>query len=313
MRAETDVPNVAQPTPSPFPHARDAFLWACWSDVAARKPGNVSLHSPGHAMDAGQFLLSAQVSAEALFQPGHGVGARILGAARATRQAVGCNTNLGILLLCAPLAHAAERAHGERCAALAAATEAALGALDIADAEHCFAAIRIASPGGLGQAAEQDVHGAVTMALRDAMRLAAQRDEIARHYAEGYGALFDEALPVLLEHAVQPDARHDFCVLRLYLHWLSGRADSHIVRKFGEAAARRVSEEARVWAMRVDALGNQDLAPLALGLAGWDASLKSRGLNPGTSADLTVATLFAAGLLRPSLSRFGREGQGGSA
>jgi triphosphoribosyl-dephospho-CoA synthase len=25
----------------------------------------------------------------------------------------------------------------------------------------------------------------------------------------------------------------------------------------------------------------------------WDASLKQRGINPGTSADLTVATLFA--------------------
>jgi triphosphoribosyl-dephospho-CoA synthetase len=29
------------------------------------------------------------------------------------------------------------------------------------------------------------------------------------------------------------------------------------------------------------------------GLLGWDAALKSRGINPGTSADLTVATLFA--------------------
>jgi triphosphoribosyl-dephospho-CoA synthase len=28
-------------------------------------------------------------------------------------------------------------------------------------------------------------------------------------------------------------------------------------------------------------------------LLGWDATLKRRGINPGTSADLTVATLFA--------------------
>jgi triphosphoribosyl-dephospho-CoA synthase len=28
----------------------------------------------------------------------------------------------------------------------------------------------------------------------------------------------------------------------------------------------------------------------------FDRSLKARGLNPGTSADLTVATLFAASL-----------------
>jgi triphosphoribosyl-dephospho-CoA synthase len=31
--------------------------------------------------------------------------------------------------------------------------------------------------------------------------------------------------------------------------------------------------------------------------AAWDRELKARGLNPGTSADLTVATLFVAGLL----------------
>ena len=29
--------------------------------------------------------------------------------------------------------------------------------------------------------------------------------------------------------------------------------------------------------------------------AAWDESLKARGLNPGTSADLTVAALFIAG------------------
>jgi triphosphoribosyl-dephospho-CoA synthase len=31
-------------------------------------------------------------------------------------------------------------------------------------------------------------------------------------------------------------------------------------------------------------------------LMAFDRSLKARGLNPGTSADLTVATLFAASL-----------------
>ena len=32
------------------------------------------------------------------------------------------------------------------------------------------------------------------------------------------------------------------------------------------------------------------------GLSKWDAALKSRGINPGTSADLTVATLFTSSL-----------------
>ena len=37
-----------------------------------------------------------------------------------------------------------------------------------------------------------------------------------------------------------------------------------------------------------------------LGFAAWDDSLKAQGINPGTSADLTVATLMAAGLTRSS-------------
>ncbi len=74
-----------------------------------RKPGNVSLHSAGHDMRAQQFLDSARASAPALFDPRAGVGARIEAAVRATRAVAGCNTNLGILLLCAPLARAHER------------------------------------------------------------------------------------------------------------------------------------------------------------------------------------------------------------
>ncbi|MGE8472213.1 MAG: triphosphoribosyl-dephospho-CoA synthase, partial [Paraburkholderia hospita] len=38
-------------------------------------------------------------------------------------------------------------------------------------------------------------------------------------------------------------------------------------------------------------------------LAAWDNTLKRGGINPGTSADLTVATLFAAACLDPSLLR----------
>jgi triphosphoribosyl-dephospho-CoA synthase len=35
----------------------------------------------------------------------------------------------------------------------------------------------------------------------------------------------------------------------------------------------------------------------------FDASLKARGLNPGTTADMTVAALFAAGLTNKAESR----------
>ena len=54
------------------------------------------------------FRRSAEVAAEPIARLRASVGARILGAIEATRAAVGQNTNLGIVLLCAPLARAAE-------------------------------------------------------------------------------------------------------------------------------------------------------------------------------------------------------------
>jgi len=45
-------------------------------------------------------------------------------------------------------------------------------------------------------------------------------------------------------------------------------------------------------------------------LQAWDASLKAAGLNPGTTADLTVCVLFIAALLEPSLMRPASEAQG---
>ena len=47
--------------------------------------------------------------------------------------------------------------------------------------------------------------------------------------------------------------------------------------------------------MKFDALlwSAQEPADLLSELLEWDAVLKARGINPGTTADLTVATLFA--------------------
>ena len=65
------------------------------------------------------------------------------------------NTNLGILLLCAPLAAAAERGGTDLEATLA----GILKNLDRGDAEQVFRAIRLANPGGLGEVPRYDVRG----------------------------------------------------------------------------------------------------------------------------------------------------------
>ncbi|MEM7304951.1 MAG: triphosphoribosyl-dephospho-CoA synthase, partial [Pseudomonadota bacterium] len=82
------------------------YLAACRLELQAIKPGNVGLHANGHGMTVEQFELSASASAPQLFQSNATVGERILHAVQATRESVGDNTNLGIILLIAPLAQA---------------------------------------------------------------------------------------------------------------------------------------------------------------------------------------------------------------
>src|SRR5437879_5043054 len=107
-----------------------AFVAACRDELEAPKPGNVHVFADGHRMSVADFIRSANAAAAALTKPGARVGQRILGAVEATRAAVGTNTNLGIILLCTPLAAAAEVASTGLRDALA----DVLQSLDITDA-----------------------------------------------------------------------------------------------------------------------------------------------------------------------------------
>ncbi len=234
-----------------------------------------------------------------------GVGARIEAAVAATWAVAGCNTNLGILLLCAPIAAAVQR-HPEAAtpAALKAAIGEVLADLDLADAQAAFRAIARAAPGGLGTAPSQDVHDPPSVDLRAAMTLAASRDSIARQYRDGFADLFDAVTPALDEGfslistpaSARPDASTVATVQRLYLGLLSRIADSHIVRNHGDAVAHIVMTAAQAWSLRAQRPGGLGACPE---FAAWDASLKADRINPGTTADLTVAALLIAGLCAP--------------
>ena len=289
------------PTNTTAPNLSAAFLRACTLDVLVRKPGNVSFVSPGHGMQAAQFLASALACSGPLLQAGAPVGQRIDLAGAATWAAAGCNTNLGILLLCAPLAAAAQQINGPRTAAtLQQALQAVLAGLTLADAHAAYRAIQRANPGGLGRAEAQDVQAAPSINLRAAMALAAHRDSIARQYANGFAELFQHAFPLLAPGLLplaadgQAPAATTRQVQRIWLACLAAEPDAHIVRKHGEALAHTVMRAAQPWLQRIEAGQVVDNNPA---FAAWDASLQQQGLNPGTSADFTVAALFAAGLL----------------
>jgi triphosphoribosyl-dephospho-CoA synthase len=278
-----------------------AFIAACENELRAPKPGNVHVFAAGHGMEAEHFLASAEAAAQPLTAPGASVGRRIFDAVEATWARVGMNTNLGIILLCAPLAHAAGRRGG---ADLRQRVRQTLETLDREDAEWAFRAIVRASPAGLGAAPQHDVGAPPQVSLLEAMRAAAHRDRIAYQYASGYEDIFETGFGALAE-ARALDCCEDMATLRLYAAFLSAFPDSHIARKFGSAASAQVMREAHDFSAFIR--NERELSAVVEAALRWDRSLKERALNPGSSADLTVATLFADYVMR-ILAKGGKNG-----
>ena len=270
-----------------WPHQiADAFEEACRDELDAPKPGNVHAFGDGHRMTVTDFERSAAAAAGPLTAARQRIGARILGAVEASFAAVKSNTNLGIILLCAPLAAAAEPLPYDLQSSLA----KTLQGLDRQDAELAFRAIVRASPGGLGRAKRHDVFAPATVTLREAMAEAADRDRIALQYVTDFADVFGLGEPVLTT-ALAASRDRRLATLVAYLGFLAAFPDSHIVRKHGPTVAEQIRREASklgAWARTAKRL--EDILPDVLA---WDATLKQASINPGTSADLTVATLFA--------------------
>lgn len=269
--------------------AAELFVAACRAEINALKPGNVHIHAAGHGMETAHFEASAAAAAPWVASAELKVGTRILRGVEASFAAAGRNTNLGILLLAAPLATAAQsgysRALGDRLAAV-------LAALDERDAADIFTAIRIANPGGLGAAPEQNVAAPPTVGLLEAMALAADRDRIARAYVTNFAEVFNFGLPMLDRVRLLADDP-SMMVTTLHMAYLAELPDSHIARKSGRAVAEQVRKEA----LRHKRLWTPVATPNSFAeLLAFDADLKRRNLNPGTTADFVVATLFAASI-----------------
>jgi triphosphoribosyl-dephospho-CoA synthase len=264
----------------------EAFRAACREEIAAPKPGNVHVFAGGHDMEAAHFLASADAAAGPISAPGASVGARVLGAVEATFAAVGMNTNLGIILLCAPLAAAAEQGGNLRVA-----LSGILAHLDRADADQAFRAIAHANPGGLGESPRFDVRQPATASLRAAMQEAASRDRISYQYTSDFDDIFVTG-SLALADAGRAGLRPPLRAVAVYLAFLSAFPDTHICRKFGRETAAAVQKEAG----SMLALFRAEHGACLPALLAFDNELKARHLNPGTSADLTVATLFAARL-----------------
>jgi len=259
---------------------------ACLLEVSAPKPGNVSPDRHFHDTRYEDFLASAVAIGPALAAAGdRALGATVYAAVDATSRWTRSNTNLGIILLLAPLARAAYRTPGP----LRPAVAEVLASTTVSDAAEVYAAIRLARPGGLGAAASEDVAAPPTVALREAMALAAGRDSVAREYVTDFAATFEIGAPAL--RAARGDGLDwTDATVEAYLHLLAALPDTHIARKLGREAAEDVSRMAQT---AVDAGGVRSPAGRRA-LASFDRGLRdpANARNPGTTADLTCAALF---------------------
>lgn len=257
-----------------------ATLW----EATARKPGNVHRTANFVRLEYTDFLLSAAaiqpVFDRASSQP---VGQTVLQAIRATRQVVQTNTNLGMVLLLAPLAAVADRQdHADNVARV-------LSQLTVADSEAVYEAIRLAQPGGMGHVADQDVTQEPTRPLQEVMALAADRDLIARQYASGFREVLQGVFFLIqgLEYGGLEEA-----IVFAHLQFMAHYPDSLIQRKVGLAVAKEASRRAQEV---LDAgWPETDRAQLLCGAL--DVWLRQDGQrrNPGTTADLVTAALFVA-------------------
>ncbi|MEP6572672.1 MAG: triphosphoribosyl-dephospho-CoA synthase [Gemmatimonadota bacterium] len=283
-----EVPEVAQ-----------AAQLACLLEASAPKPGNVSPGRPFRNITFEDFLASAVAIGPAFTQVGErSLGETIRAAVEATARVTRTNTNLGIILLLAPLARAAVESGGSPLERL----ERVLSATTVQDAEEVYQAIRRANPGGMGVAVSQDLGSTPQVTLLETMELAAGRDAVAGEYATVFATTRTVGAPAL-RTARADGLNWSDAVVETFLKLLASRPDTLIERKLGKEAAAEVSAKAAaiigVGGVRSDE-GRQAIER-------FDGELRDpqNSRNPGTTADLTTAAIFT------ELLEFGWPSKGG--
>jgi triphosphoribosyl-dephospho-CoA synthase len=265
------------------------FQLACIWEATARKVGNVHPTKCFADTEYMHFVTSALAIGWVSNDRGgiKTTGGYVYEAVRDTKRLVGTNTNLGIVLLLAPLFGPTQFKEFP----LREAVTAKLARAGVQDAQLVYRAIRLANPGGLGDAPEQDVRSEPAVTLLEAMKLAADRDLIARQYANGYADVFDLGVPAFTD-AFAKYGNVEAAVISCQLAWMAAFPDSLIARKRGLAVAEDVQRRVQ----HVLSLGGLDTPGGRRAGVALDAHLRSDGnkLNPGTTADLVAACLFVA-------------------
>ncbi len=259
---------------------------ACLLEVATPKPGNVHRSADFEDVVLNDFLASAVAIAPAMDEAtARGVGSTVLSATRATRDLVDTNTNLGSILLLAPLAAVPSET------SIKDGIATVLASMSKNDARDVYQAIGLASPGGLNQVDEMDINDDPPDDLLAAMRAASERDVVARQFINDFADILERVVPWLLD-GLRQGWRLTESIIHTHVRLMGELPDSLIARKCGIETAQQSAAFAK---MVLDA-GTPTDESYQRALADLDFWLRSdhHRRNPGTTADLIAAGLFVA-------------------
>ena len=271
---------------------QNAYLFACKKDIELIKPGNVNIKSPHSDTNAEDYLESSLLSSKELFKPDYSLGERILNSIKITRSKIKTNTNLGIILLCAPIIHACIYFNN---LTMREGIKKTLSSSTVKDTQDLCMAINISAPGGLGTREIYDTASKPTVNILEIMNHSASYDRISYQYSHDYSDIFDFIIPRL----VFLNKKHnslDISLSLMFMEILAKIPDSHISRKFDDKIAKKTSNNASDLLKILDREYSPDY--LADRLNNLDYEYKKKGINPGTTADLLVASLMIYKIFR---------------
>jgi len=276
-----------------------AAQMACLLEVSAPKPGNVNRLHDFSDLRFEDLLLSAIAIGPAMENAfKNSVGQIIFRAIQDTHLLVPTNTNLGIVLLLSPLVKACSFGPGlyrsvktdsDNLAGTRENLTATLAGMTVEDARLAYAAIRMVHPGGLGKVPQSDISEKPAITLLKAMLLAQENDSIASEYVSRFAITFEIGFPALKE-ALQAGNDLSSAIVQTYLVILSRVPDTLVARKLGKEKSIQVSH----WAEEVLEKGGTQTPEGCKAIVELDRELRDEHhtLNPGTTADLTAASIF---------------------
>ncbi|MHA1311898.1 MAG: triphosphoribosyl-dephospho-CoA synthase [Candidatus Helarchaeota archaeon] len=167
------------------------------------------------------------------------------------------------------------------------------------DTINLYKAIKIANPGGMGNVEKYDINNENSLKLikkdninlYDIFNQSKEWDSIAMELVSKYRITFDIGLPYFIE-TFQKCHDINIAIVNTFLKIVSEIPDSLIIRQYGKKIANEYSGKA----LELISKGGLLNPSIKNKLFKWDRSIIRTNLkiNPGTTADLTVSTIFVS-------------------